>query len=175
MKQKIIFLNGTSSSGKTSIAKELLKLNSYLYLSLDDAINNQPSEILKDKDRFQEFFPKVISEFHKTIKKMADQNKSLVIDHILEKPEWYEECKKTLKDKLVTWVSVICPLEELEMREASRKDRTKGLAKFQYNFVYKGYIHDLRIDTLSTTSQEAAIKIESYAKRKSFLRTVEQA
>lgn len=165
MKQKIIFLNGASSSGKTSIAKELLKLNSYFYLSIDDFTNKQPTEILNDKDKLKAHFPKIISEFHEAIKEMSDKGRSLVIDHVLEKPQWYKECKEALKDKQVAWVSVICSLEELGRREANRKDRASGLAKLQHETVYKSYAYDILVNTSTTTPKEAAIKIESYAKK----------
>jgi|SRR3989344_145578 len=166
MNQKIIFLNGTSSSGKTSIAKELLKLNTYLYLSIDDFINKQHSETLKDRNKLKTYFPKIISKFHKAIKDTSDKGDSLIIDHVLEKPEWYKECKEVLKDKPVVWVFVTAPLKELERREANRKDRNAGLAKIQYEIVYKDYVYDIQIDTSSTTSKEATIKIENYTKER---------
>ncbi len=163
MKQTIIFLNGASSSGKTSIANELLKLTPCLYLSVDEFISKQPSELLNDKDKLKVYFPEIISEFHKAIKEAFNKGNSLVIDHVLEELDWYEECKDLLKDNPVIWVSVKCPFKELERRELKRKDRNIGLAKLQYGTVYKDYKYDIQVDTSKITPKNAAIKILSYA------------
>lgn len=157
----IIFLNGTSSSGKSTIAKKLSELDNFEYLSIDDFINEQSSITgtnLRNK------FPKIVHKFHQKISELTQQNKNLIIDHVLEKPEWYEACKEALRGGNITWVSVICPLEELEKREAKRKDRKPGLARFQYNILYKNYKYDIQIDTSITSPKQAAFSILTYAK-----------
>jgi len=154
-KKKIVFLNGTSSSGKTTIAKEILKSIDASYLSIDDFTHVQNGE----GQEFKEHFPEIINNFHKTIKNTANNNVNVIIDHVLEKPEWYESCKEALKDLNVIWVSVIAPIDVLEKRELARKDRNIGFARLQYDRVYKDYIADIVIDTSKVSPEEAATMI----------------
>lgn len=125
---KVIFLNGTSSSGKTPIAKEILKNIHGEYLSIDDFINKY-SKILE--------FPKIVEKFHEEISLKSNLTTNIVVDTVLEKLTWYVACKEALKCSAneVIWVSVIAPLDVLEGRERNRHDRKVGLARNQYFIV----------------------------------------
>ena len=76
-KGKIIFLNGTSSSGKTSIAKTLQEIldEAYMHVSVDTFLLMLPDQYLmgeKQKD-FSKLIPIVISGMHHSIKALASR------------------------------------------------------------------------------------------------------
>ena len=72
---KIIFLNGTSSSGKTSIAKELQQIlkEPYLLVSIDNFISMLPQKYLNGEDpkTLGKAILKIISGMHHSISALA--------------------------------------------------------------------------------------------------------
>jgi len=132
----IIVLNGVSSSGKSSIAKELVKkLPDFFHLSIDDF----DSVIDKMEDRAGERLIPVPTEyfFHRTIQMFSDKGINLVVDQILHDSELLLDFEAVLRGYPVVLVGVHCSLSELEKREQSRGDRRSGLAKSQLQFVHQ--------------------------------------
>jgi chloramphenicol 3-O phosphotransferase len=80
---------------------------------------------------------------------------------VLVEPDWLRQCAELLADLPAYLIAVDCPLEVLEERERSRKDRTLGQAKAQYPIVHAGGIYDLRVDTSIDDPQECARKVIS--------------
>ncbi|OLS21002.1 MAG: Chloramphenicol 3-O phosphotransferase [Candidatus Heimdallarchaeota archaeon LC_3] len=159
---KIIFLNGTSSSGKSCIAKELQKHleEVFLHISVDTFLNLLPDHVLNgdEIEVIQKEILKVISGMHEILKTLAQNGNNLIVDHVLELPSWLTECVEYLNNFYVFFVAVRCPLEELEKREEKR-DRQKGLARSQFNRIYKPNIYDYEIDTSKYEAHECAKKI----------------
>ena len=145
-KGKIIFLNGVSSSGKTTLANKLIEeLPDYFHLSGDDF----DIIIEKMEDRKNKRLIPVETEyfFHRTVAMFSDKGVNLVVDHILHDNFTREDCFKVLSDYPVVLVGVHCPVEELERREKERGDRTIGQAKKQLEFVHKDEIYDIEVNT----------------------------
>jgi chloramphenicol 3-O phosphotransferase len=146
-KGRIILLNGVSSSGKSSLSKELVKqLSDYFHYSIDDF--DMVIERMEDREN-QHLIP-VSTEyyFHRTIAMFSDSGINLIVDQILHNEETKKDCYETLKDYPVLFVGVQCPLEELERRERDRGDRTIGQAKGQLEYVHQQNEHyDLVVDT----------------------------
>jgi chloramphenicol 3-O phosphotransferase len=57
-------------------------------------------------------------------------------------------------------VGVKCPLEVLEAREKSRRNRTLGQARAQYPIVHAHTIYDLEVDTSLLSAEECAQSIK---------------
>jgi chloramphenicol 3-O phosphotransferase len=146
-KGRIILLNGVSSSGKSTLSKELVKrLPDYFHLSVDDF----DLVIERMEDRENERLIPVATEyfFHRTISMLSDKGINLVVDQILHDHETTKDCLETLRDYPVFFVGVHCPEAELERREKARGDRSIGQAKKQLEYVHQqNEVYDIEVDT----------------------------
>lgn len=158
----IIFLNGTSSSGKSSIAKELEKrLDGYQVASVDGA------------DYYVDFLPRdrtptfseYISGFHKYVQDLASKGRKVIVDHVLQESEWAKECADLLADYDVLLVGVHCPLDVLEQREQQRSER-KWHARYQFPRVHVDKKYDLQVDTSKSLPTECADQILAHLQNK---------
>jgi chloramphenicol 3-O phosphotransferase len=158
-KGKIIYLNGVSSSGKTSLSKELIKhLPDYFHFSVDDF----DFIIKKMEDRQNERLIPIATEifFHQTIKMFSNQGVNLIIDDVLHDELSLKSATETLQDYPVLFVGVHCLVEELERRERERGDRTIGQAKRQFEFVHQnGEAYDIEVDTFHEPLEVGAARI----------------
>jgi chloramphenicol 3-O phosphotransferase len=146
-KGKIIFLNGASSSGKTTLSRRLLEAlpEQFHYLSVDTFMQMEPEWYLE-------------KAFNHTIDYLSDQGIHTIVDYvILDTPigkQLFTECLELLYDHPVLFVRVDCPLEELERREQLRGDRSPGQAKWQYEHIHGNGIYDLTINTYTMSQEE---------------------
>jgi chloramphenicol 3-O phosphotransferase len=158
-KGKIIFLNGVSSSGKSTLSKELVKkLPDYFHFSVDDF----DCIIEKMEDREREHLIPVPTEYfyHRAISMFSDKGVNLILDHILHDEFTTKDCLEVLRDYPVLFVGVHCPLEELERREEARGDRRLGQAKFQLEFVHQqNENYDLEVDTFNESLEICSERI----------------
>jgi chloramphenicol 3-O phosphotransferase len=155
---KIIFLNGVSSSGKSTLAEELVNtMPDYFHMGLDDF------DIFIDKmeDRENGHLISVETEyfFHRTISMFSDKGVNLIVDHILHDNFTRADCFEVLKNYPVLFVGVHCPVEELERREKIRGDRNVGQAKRQLEYVHKNEIYDVEVDTFTESVEECSKKV----------------
>ncbi|WP_053367873.1 chloramphenicol phosphotransferase CPT family protein [Bacillus sp. FJAT-27245] len=169
---KIIFLNGASSSGKTSLANELVSIleEPYIYLSADQIGEFLESFISEgynpyDEKMIKAFYmirPSMMALFHHFIKFLAMIEKNVIVDHIVLLPAWLKEFCELLSDYSVYFIGVHCSLEELERRELARGNRKIGSAKAQLEQVHKHIIYDYEVDTSNASSRECALMIKEY-------------
>jgi len=161
-KGKIIFLNGVSSAGKTTLAKTLqLKLSEPFYwISVDTFIMMTPDKFLnKESSRI---ILNSISAMHHTIKTYSDIGFNAIVDHVFEKSDWVQECVELLHSHPVLFVHVTCSLEELRRREKERGDRNIGQAESQIPMLKNANIkdiYDITVDTFNNSTEECADKI----------------
>jgi chloramphenicol 3-O phosphotransferase len=162
-KGQIILLNGISSSGKTTLAKELFKkLPDYFYIGLD----NFDNFIESMEDRKNKKLIPVETEyfFHRDIAMFSDEKVNLIVDHVLSDEFTKNDFFEVFSDYPVIYVGVYCPLEELVRREEERGDRPKGLAQEQYQFVHKGIDYDVEVNTFYESSEQCVDKILNFLK-----------
>jgi chloramphenicol 3-O phosphotransferase len=158
-KGKIIFLNGVSSSGKSTLSKELVrKLPDYFHFSVDDF----DCIIEKMEDREREHLIPVPTEYfyHRTITMFSDKGVNLILDHILHDEFTTKDCLEVLRDYPVLFVGVHCPLEEIERREEARGDRHLGQARSQLKFVHQQKeCYDIEVDTFNESLEVCSERI----------------
>ncbi len=156
-----ILLNGTSSSGKTSIAKAIQQLSPapFLHISLDNIVDMFRWDAISDNSVRRECHAVGISNFHKVIPTFLSSKFPGVIDHVFERDQWYADCIAALSGHHFLVVGVHCPLEVLRSREAARGDRRIGLAELQYSMVHKDRVYDIEVDTSSRSSEDCASEI----------------
>lgn len=136
---KIILLNGTSSSGKSSIANLLHKSlidSPYLKLEIDTFLNMLPLENFASQEKLISAIPPLVFGFHSSVKNFAQLGMNCIVDHVLQEPGWFEDFERKTKELDVIIVKVFCPLDVLEKREKQRGDREIGLAKSQFDKVH---------------------------------------
>ena len=181
---KIIYLNGPSSSGKTTLAKAIQESFSepFLHISIDKIIGFMPAKInnweggpaplgfswepATDPTGHPVYqihagpFAKKITRSLKDIALLlADQHYNLIIDDVafgaIEVKEW----RQILQNHKVLYVGVITPLEVLEQRERDRGNRFSGSARGQYFKVHENVSYDLEVNTHAQTIEQNIEKI----------------
>jgi len=181
----IVFLNGTSSAGKTSIAKKIQEIYpepmlhmgmdhfffslhprfighgeeshlGYQFVSVDDPIG---PKILVQKGIYGK---RISRAMHLALKAVVESNIPLVIDDLLFSEEDFQDYLELFKDVNVIFVSVKPPLQIAELREKMRGDRSAGLARGLYEVVYQDRLFDIEIDTEKMSPEESAQLIINY-------------
>lgn len=155
---KIVFLNGVSSSGKSTLAKGLVRLMpNYFYMSIDDF--DLFIEKMEDRENNHLIPVETGYFFHRTIAMFSDRGINVIVDHVLHDNFTRQDCFKVLVDYPVLFVGVHCPLEELERRERVRGDRNIGQARRQLEYVHKSEIYDIEVNTFVESIEECLNKI----------------
>jgi len=157
MNGNVIVLNGTSSSGKTTLAKELQSQCSEVYLlcSLDAFWDMTPYGIPAGSKNF----PNMKRALAKSVKALAETGHNVIVDIVFCGQKTYIELTEELEGLNLKIVKVECPLDELEKREVARGDRVIGLAKLQYENVHDGVIYDLNVNTFINSPEKCALEI----------------
>jgi chloramphenicol 3-O phosphotransferase len=155
---RIILLNGTSSAGKSTLAKALqAALPPFCYYASDqlaDAGFRTPIRSRADTPGLPTERDRFFDGFHRSIPAFAAAGNDMVIEHIVEEPSWATQLQHLLAPFDVFWVGVHAPLAELERRERERGNRTVGEASYHLKtHTYCQY--DLEVDT--TEAQEANV------------------
>lgn len=167
---RIIFLNGASSSGKTTLARALQRLldEPFLHYSFDHFRNSQiiPMEDLR-RGRFhwnsmREVF---FDGFHRSLPAFAGAGNDLIVEHIIESPDWLASLVHLLHGYDVFLVAVHCPLLELERRERLRGDRPVGDARRDLETIHKGVEYDLEVDGRRDPGISARELVEAWHRR----------
>lgn len=179
----IIFLNGSSSVGKSCIARQIMRQSDrpFIYFSIDhlvdlwmddkfivfegeskewfnykseaDATGNKVTHLVSGPHAEQLHWD-MIEALTVLIKKGYD----LIIDEVLWDNNIFEKYKPALQHAQTVYIiKVICDLIECERREKNRKDRFQGFARALYHQVYANCpFYDLEVDTTYTTSAQCA-------------------
>ncbi len=170
---KIIFLNGASSSGKTTLIRGLQEAfdTPYLELGLDKFIwmlprryFNQPlwDKVLGKAIRAGELGHQLVAAMHRAIRSAALAGMNILADHVLVEPTWVGECAMLFHDLDAHLIGLRCDLTILEQREQDRRDRTLGQARAQFDLVHAHNLYDFQVDTGQSTPQETVQQIRAY-------------
>lgn len=163
---RIVFLNGTSSAGKSSIAGELVRLlDAPWFVMSADAFHAMRSAPEMGPDRLEGVLRRTWKGFHRAVAGMAAAGNDLVVDHVLSEPWRLRDCLDLFVPEDVVLVGVHCPLPELERRERVRGDRPAGLAARQFSRVHAHGDYDLVVDSGDRSSQECAREIAAFLGR----------
>ncbi|MGW9175905.1 chloramphenicol phosphotransferase CPT family protein [Streptomyces decoyicus] len=164
---RIIFLNGTSSSGKSSIAQELLRTLDETYFHLPvDAFHAMRSRNEVSPEELPTMLRRTWRGFHRAVAGMAAGGNNVVVDHVLSEPWRLLDCLELFLPRNVVLVGVRCPLQELERREIRRGDRPVGLAARQWDQVHAHGLYDIECDTAATSAEDCARQIKDFLPRR---------
>lgn len=159
----VIFLNGTTSSGKSTLAMELMRLldEPYHLMAIDDFHRRRSRKDWTEQD-FAVIFQQTVLGFHRAIAGLASVGNNVVVDHILGERWRLLDCLEVLADFDVVFVGIRCGLDELVRREAQRGDRQIGRAAFQYPLVHAHGRYDLEVDTERYDAATCAAEIKAF-------------
>lgn len=134
-KGKIIFLNGVSSTGKSTLSKALQKKLSepYYWLNVDNFMAF--TDMTKHPAHYFEAGKDPVSIFPHVVQLYADLGVNVIVDVAFMKwkgpqlflaEETLDQCIERLHDYPLTYIHVTAPYKEVQRRHNDRGDRSKG-------------------------------------------------
>lgn len=160
---RILFLNGLTSSGKTTLVDALQSRREvYFYVVANDLFEQMVGEDYLREDYWKHLAP-VILLMYRTAAMMSDLGCHVLIDGILvERPEiapHYRQLMDIIGDRPLDVIDVSCPVEVCEARNANRPDRWVGQSAEQAELMNKEIRYSLRVETDKRSPEECADQI----------------
>jgi chloramphenicol 3-O phosphotransferase len=166
---QVIILNGTSSSGKSSIVRSLQSLlpDPWLAFGIDGFVETLPAKLFSMESGI-EFatdgtvsvgadFRTLEAAWMAGVAATARAGAKVVIDDVfLGGAASQQRWEHALGDLEVLWVGVRCDIAITEERERMRGNRSQGMAAQQAEVVHVGVHYDLEVDTSHTESLDCA-------------------
>jgi len=183
----IIFLNGSSSAGKTTLAIMLQQLlpEPYQHIALDQFRDGMPGRYrglnspegtpgdlglnvvptsregqLMTEIRFGAHGEQVLRGMRRAVAAFARAGNRVIIDDLLFRPEYLHDYAAALADLDVWLIGVRCSLDVVNQRESQRSGRFPGTATSHYFEVHAhGGEYDLEVDTSHATPRACAEQV----------------
>jgi chloramphenicol 3-O phosphotransferase len=151
----IIFLNGTSSSGKTTLTTALqARLGPvFLHFAEDSFFHMLPGSAWQRPD-FLSVGTALYDGFARCAATMVDAGNHLIIDTVAWNPGSFATFERALRGVDVLSVGVHCDIDVLEERERRRGDRSVGLARTQLRTAHVEALYDVEVDTSTGTLED---------------------
>jgi len=186
---KIIFLNGTSSSGKTTLALALQEAlpDQWLHIALDQFRDGLPAKYrglnsptgstgeaglnvvpVTDGDvhytaiRFGAKGRTMLLGMRRAIRALANAGNNIIIDDIVLEQEFLDDYLSVLKDLDVIFVGVRCPLAVITEREKARPGRFPGTALGHLEICHSHNDYDVDVDTSVDSPTDCAKKVMKF-------------
>lgn len=169
----IFYLNGTSSSGKSSVAIELQELikSPVFYFSIDTLLYSLSPPILdsiqgKRAGAIAINWNSIFLGYFECIASLHRTGNSVIADCPVYSDELQKNFTTTLgplTEKFV--VGIHCPIEILRKREIDRGDRAVGLVDRQFPTIHSRLNYDLTVDSGIRSPKEIAQRILRHAKK----------
>lgn len=169
----IIILNGTSSAGKSTIAKAIQNKfdDYYVHTGVDHLVAQMPANAFRMTSDPDAISPDKIcwlldpetehvisihpgdpgyaalGSMYQAAKALAQRGLNVIIDDVIIHPHILQLMVNSLVDLPAWFVNVFCPKDEAKRREKKRGDRTPGLVEMQFDLVHAHGQYDLMINT----------------------------
>ena len=159
-KGRIIFLNGVTSSGKTSIVEALQnREDCYFYVVANDLFQEMVGERFL-RENYWQHLSRVILLMYRTAKLFSDLGHDVLIDGILvERPEiapHYHQLMDIIAENPLSIVEVSCPLDICRARNIARGDRYETQSEEQAALMAKDIQYAMTVRTDRNTPEECA-------------------
>lgn len=181
----IILLNGSSSAGKTTLAKALQEImeEPYLHTGIDHFLASVPQQrlfvyddvnamttdgwllvfrngVLVQVPRLGPTALKLLNGMYQAIGALADAGIDVIVDDVIYDPRVLQLAVNALSERNVLFVGVRCPLDVVIRREQERGDRAGGAALF-HSLVHGHGCYDLEVDTSLNHPQECSAQVKA--------------
>lgn len=162
-KGRILFLNGVTSTGKTSIVEALQERDEvFFYVVANDLFQEMVGEKYLRQNYMKHLSDVVMLMYH-TAKLFSDMGKNVLIDGILAeyaefKPH-YQQLLDILRDNPLDIVEVYCPLSICRERNIARGDRYETQSEEQYALMAQNIRYSMKVDTSLSSPAECAEQI----------------
>ena len=170
----VIFLNGTSSAGKTTLAHALQELlpQPYIHVALDQFRDglpdkyrglNSPAGSMGDLGlnvvpiidvekpytaiRFGQEGKKMLRGMRRAMAAMVLSGNNIVVDDIILSDEFLSDYLEVFSDLKVIFVGVRCPKDAINEREGARPGRFPGTAIGHFDICHAHDHYDVEVDT----------------------------
>ncbi len=181
---RIILLNGSSSSGKTTLAQKLQQLlpEPWQHIALDQFRDGLPGRYrgfnspagspgasglnivptrrddeMLTEIRFGEHGRTMLSGMRRAIAAFAEAGNNVIIDDLLFEPDYLHDYADVLADIDTWFIGVRCSLEVVNQRENQRAGRFPGTAESHFHEVHAhGLDYDLEVDTSTNAPRACA-------------------
>ena len=163
---RVILLNGASSAGKSTLARnlQLLLKEAAMIFSMDDYLAMSRGKHETALDAVRESGLPFIESFHAAIAEAARKGALVIVDHVIgESRRWIQDLLNRLDGIPRILVRVECRQEVLLERERRRTDRTPAPAhaQRQHAGIHRHFPHDFSIDTSADTPRKCAMRLIS--------------
>lgn len=183
---QIIWLNGTSSAGKSTIAKQLQEIlpQPYLHTGIDHFLAAAPKQVyaytadnaptsaegwqlpfrdgrLIDVPRLGPVAYQLLAGMYASFATLAAAGIHLIVDDVIYDPQVFQLAQSHLAGSQALFVGLHCPLAEAIRREQARGDRAPGGAAIFHGLVHRHGAYDLELDTAQLSPAECAERIQS--------------
>ena len=159
-KGRIIFLNGVTSSGKTSIVEALQERDDiFFYVVANDLFQEMVGEKFL-RENYWKYLSEVIIMMYHTAKLYSNMGKNVLIDGILVEREeikpHYQQLVEILKDNPLDVVEVYCPLDICRQRNIIRGDRYETQSDEQNELMAENIKYSFKVDSSLHSASECA-------------------
>jgi chloramphenicol 3-O phosphotransferase len=185
----IILLNGTSSSGKTTVAKKLQEryegvlllygIDTLVQTAFPEKCDYPPYDEQTIRATFREvdgrprttleIMPYMIPIYRTAVefcRRLSELGYDLIVDEVLFDTRRITQLFGILSGETVYFIGIKPEKEVVVMRERERGDRMSGLAEGLYDEVYNPlFSYDLTLDTGILSPEESADRIIDYISR----------
>lgn len=159
-KGRIIFLNGVTSSGKTSIVDALQEREDvFFYVLANDLFEQTIGEKYLREDHWK-YLSEAVILMYRTARLWSDMGKNVLLDGILvERPglaPHYKRLSEILGGAPLDIVHVHCPPEICRARNIARGDRYESQSEEQAEIMAEGIVYSAEVDTSLHSPRECA-------------------
>lgn len=163
---RVILLNGASSAGKSTLARnlQLLLKEAAMIFSMDDYLAMSRGKHETALDAVRESGLPFIESFHAAIAEAARKGALVIVDHVIgESRRWIQDLLNRLDGIPRILVRVECRQDVLLERERRRTDWTPAPAhaQRQHAGIHRHFPHDFSIDTSADTPRKCAMRLIS--------------
>ena len=188
-----MILNGTSSSGKTTLVDLFLSHRHaagecWLSTGIDECIARLPDawhrtpgfdgpwadqgfRLERVDDRLEvrggEIWQRILTAYRRTVAVWARAGFDVIVDEVVLDDRAAAGWRDELEGVSVVWVAVRCDLDVAESREQKRGDRYAGLVRGQLDVVHRHVRYDLELDTTSHSPDELVGELEEHLRLRS--------
>ena len=172
MSGRVVLLHGTSSSGKTTVARAVQRLSDdpWVHLGIDAFWNAIDERWMEHGSRASEGFlwledatvvpgpvgQRLATGMRAALAAFARAGNDLLVDDVFIDRAWLDGWRSELEDVESLLVGVFAPADVLEERERARGNRIAGEACAQLDVIHVGIDYDLTVDTSRQSPEECA-------------------